>query len=190
MARPLRFAYLAPLLLPLLACGGRAAPETAATQVGFGVRMAERGLWSEALFRFQQAERISGGNDAQVLNNLAVAHEALGKFEDALRLYRQALALAPGDRDLKANYDRFVSFYESFRARGEEPPKPVPDPEPAADMGTPGPPSPGPAPPLVPGVGEDPQPPTPPQPSDAADPPPPDRPLAATGSITGGSAHE
>jgi tetratricopeptide (TPR) repeat protein len=190
MARPLRLASLAAVILTLAACGGRAAPETAAAQLGFGVRMAERGLWSEALFRFQQAERISGGNDAEVLNNLAVASEALGRFDDALRLYREALALAPGDRDLKANYDRFVSFYESFRARGEEPPPVAAEPEPAADSGAPGPATaPGPDAPLVPGGGEPPQPPTPPQPSDAADPPPPGRSSNAAGGHPAAGVH-
>jgi tetratricopeptide (TPR) repeat protein len=122
MVRPFRLASLAALLSMTIACGGRADPHTAASQTAFGVRMAEKGLWSEAIFRFQQAERLAGGSDPEVLNNLAVASEALGRFEDALSYYRRALEQAPGNRDLKANYDRFVSFYESYRARAEEAP--------------------------------------------------------------------
>jgi Tetratricopeptide repeat len=109
------------LALPMASCGSsHGSPVTADSQIRFGAEMADKGLWSEAYFRFQQAQRISGTNDAKVLNNLAVASEALGKFDQALAYYKQALALAPGDPDLKGNYDRFVSFYESFRARGEE----------------------------------------------------------------------
>ncbi|HXT20480.1 MAG TPA: tetratricopeptide repeat protein, partial [Thermoanaerobaculia bacterium] len=107
--------------LPLVSCGSsHGSPVTADSQTAFGVRMAARGLWSEAFFRFQQAQRLEGGNSPRLLNNLAVASEALGKFDQALDYYKQGLQQAPGDRELKANYDRFVSFYESFRARGDE----------------------------------------------------------------------
>jgi len=109
------------LTLPLSSCGpSHGSPATADSQIGFGVRMAQRGLWSEAYFRFQQAQRLEGGSSPRLLNNLAVASEALGKFDQALDYYKQGLQQAPGDAELKANYDRFVSFYESFRARGDE----------------------------------------------------------------------
>ena len=49
----------------------------AQSQVQFGVDMAQRGLWSEALFRFRQAERL-GDSRATVLNNVAVAYEVTG----------------------------------------------------------------------------------------------------------------
>jgi hypothetical protein len=109
------------LVLPLLGCGSsHGAVVTADSQIGFGVSMAKRGLWSEAFFRFQQAQRLEGGSTPRLLNNLAVASEALGKFDQALDFYKQGLQQAPGDPELKANYDRFVSFYESFRARGDQ----------------------------------------------------------------------
>lgn len=140
------------VFLPLLSCGSShgAAVATANSQVDFGVSMAKRGLWSEAFFRFQQAQRLEGGNTPHLLNNLAVASEALGKFDQALDFYKQGLQQAPGDAELKANYDRFVSFYESFRARGDEKganagaAKPATS-EPPADSGTA-----APAPPAIP----------------------------------------
>ena len=189
MARPLRLASLLTLVVPLLACGaGGGRAHTPADQLGFGVRMAERGLWSEALFRFEQAQRLGGGNDAQVLNNLAVAHEALGRFDEALSFYRQALELAPGNRDLKANYDRFVSFYESFRAQaqpaeGQAGAATAAPAEPPVDTGSPGPPA-GPGgedQPLIPGTNEPPPVPDP-DPDDPSDPLPP-----GAGEVSGGA---
>ncbi len=88
------------------------------SQLEFGVEMARRGLWREALFRFEQARKERPG-DAQILNNIAVAYEAMGLFEKALEAYRQALAASPNNRDLKQNYSRFLEFYQSYQP--EEP---------------------------------------------------------------------
>lgn len=95
--------------------GGRAVePMTSPAQLDFGVDMARRGLWSEALFRFRQAERLNPG-DAKILNNMAVAYEALGQFEKALEHYQDAVKAAPSDEDVRRNYSRFVEFYRAFR---------------------------------------------------------------------------
>lgn len=83
--------------------------------------MAREGLWSEAYFRFQQAAGARS-DDPRVWNNLAVAAEGLGRFDEALEHYRKALEVSPGNREIKENYDRFVSFYDSFRDRGDEDP--------------------------------------------------------------------
>lgn len=125
--------------------GGNGAPG-ASEQLRFGVDMARRGLWSEALFRFEQA-RATGTANASVLNNLAVCYEAVGRFEDALATYREALQIAPQNRFVKQNYSRFTEFYQSFRSKGrgkpsvlpvlpggEAPPaEPAPAPPPAAE---------------------------------------------------------
>lgn len=91
----------------------KVAPE-AREQWKFGVDMADRGLWSEALFRFEQARRIEPEHP-KILSNIAVAHEALGLFEQALNYYQQALRLAPRERDVRRNYSRFVEYYQNFR---------------------------------------------------------------------------
>ena len=106
------------MLAPLAASAAKA--PTAGAQMEFGVQMARRGLWSEALFRFKQAEKIQP-NDAKTLNNLAVAYEAVGQFEQALEYYQKALRASPSSRDLKKNYSRFVEFYQGFKPEGEEP---------------------------------------------------------------------
>ena len=76
--------------------------------------MAKRGLWNEALFRFKRAGFLRPG-DPRILNNLAVAYEAVGDFDQALETYKKALRADPGDQELKRNYARFVEFYQSFR---------------------------------------------------------------------------
>ncbi len=96
------------------ACASSSAPNSSGEQIKFGVSMARQGLWSEALFRFQQANRLEPRN-AEVLNNIAVAYEAVGKFDEALSAYQEAIAIAPGNRDLRRNYSRFVEFYQSFK---------------------------------------------------------------------------
>ncbi|MEM6792822.1 MAG: tetratricopeptide repeat protein [Acidobacteriota bacterium] len=109
-------ALLACLLgLSAVGCGGgRVEPQTTPAQLDFGVEMARRGLWSEALFRFRQARQINP-NDARILNNMAVAYEALGQFEKALEHYQDAIKADPTNRDLRRNYSRFVEFYRAFR---------------------------------------------------------------------------
>ncbi len=92
----------------------------AESQLAFGVQMAKRGLWNEALFRFLEAERLEPGNP-RILNNLAVACEAVGRFDDALEYYRRALAADPGNKDLKRNYASFLEFYQGFRPDRSEP---------------------------------------------------------------------
>jgi Flp pilus assembly protein TadD len=89
-----------------------------AAQMSFGVAMAQRGLWSEALFRFREASKLDPSNP-RIYNNLAVASEAAGNFDDALSYYKKALQLDPANRDLKANYARFAEFYQGFKGKAE-----------------------------------------------------------------------
>lgn len=98
---------------------GAAKNEPLNAQLEFGVKMAKRGLWSEALFRFRQANELQPGS-SKVLNNIAVAYEALGQFEKALDFYQQAVK-AGGSAELRKNYSRFVEFYRNFKPDGEAP---------------------------------------------------------------------
>ena len=88
-------------------------------EISFGVQMAKRGLWSEALFRFKRAAEQRPG-DSKVLNNLAVAYEAVGQYDNALLAYKEALKADSANRELKRNYSRFIEFYQAFKPAGEE----------------------------------------------------------------------
>ena len=102
-----------------LALAAKDKPITVKDEIVFGVKMAERGLWSEALFRFQQAESM-GASTAAVYNNIAVAYEALGVFDKAREYYQQALTVDKDSASLRRNYSRFVEFYQSFNPDGED----------------------------------------------------------------------
>jgi tetratricopeptide (TPR) repeat protein len=115
LKRAASFSFL--LVILLSACGSRyGKPATAASQLAFGVDMARRGLWSEALFRFHQAAQLEPQNP-RVLNNLGVAYEATGDYEKALSFYQQALKIEPNNRELRANYGRFVEFYQAYKGK-------------------------------------------------------------------------
>jgi Tfp pilus assembly protein PilF len=105
--------------LSLPAYGGKVKPNSKNAQLEFGVKMARLGLWSEALFRFRQAERHEP-NNAKVINNIAVAYEAIGQFERAYETYQRGIKAAPGNADMKRNYARFVEFYRNFKAEADE----------------------------------------------------------------------
>ena len=56
-----------------------------------------------------------------MLNNLAVAYEAVGQYDNALLAYREALKADSSNRELKRNYSRFIEFYQAFKPAGDEP---------------------------------------------------------------------
>ena len=109
---------LALLLVTLIGPAVVEAADGAERQLEFGAEMARRGLWKEALFRFQQADRLDPDN-VRILNNIAVSYEALGLFERALETYQNALRLSQQDPRLRENYSRFLEFYQNFRPREE-----------------------------------------------------------------------
>ncbi|MDX1998794.1 MAG: tetratricopeptide repeat protein [Thermoanaerobaculia bacterium] len=109
---------------------------TVEEQLKFGVDMARRGLWKEALFRFEQAHRLDP-NNGRVLNNMAVALEAAGRYEDALAAYQRAIRLDPANADLKRNYARFAEFYQSFKPPVEPGTSPTEPATPSSPEGVP-----------------------------------------------------
>jgi Flp pilus assembly protein TadD len=96
----------APLLVLLVLAQGGLKPSSAQDEVDFGIEVAKRGLWQEALFRFEKAAALDP-NNAEALNNLAVALEQQGDFEKARAAYERALDLKPGDAYIQQNYDLF-----------------------------------------------------------------------------------
>lgn len=109
------------LLLVVFGCrSGGGDLSRAESQRRFGVRMAKMNLWREAMFRFQRAVQIEP-NDAMAHNNLAVAYEANGDFDSALKEYREALRLDRGNQYIQKNYSRFVEFTQRSKKREAKP---------------------------------------------------------------------
>ena len=103
---------------------GRVDTAQAETQRQFGVRMAKMNLWREAMFRFQRAIQINP-DDAMAHNNLAVAYEANGEFDNALKEYREALRLDRSNQYIQKNYSRFVEFTQRSKKREQSRPATV-----------------------------------------------------------------
>ena len=68
--------------------------------------------------RFENANAASPRNP-RILNNLAVAYEAVGRYDEARMTYETALTLAPGDRNLTRNFNLFKDFFASYVKRPE-----------------------------------------------------------------------
>lgn len=75
-------------------------------QVEFGIAVAQRGLWREAIFRWQRATELDPGY-AQAFNNLAIAWEHEGDQQKAREAYEKALRLEPNNALIKQNFELF-----------------------------------------------------------------------------------
>jgi len=71
--------------------------------------LAEDGLWKEAYYRWNKVLE-AGRKDAVIYNNMAIALEEMGKFDEAEKTYQKALELAPNNQTIKTNYDRMKKF--------------------------------------------------------------------------------
>jgi Tfp pilus assembly protein PilF len=90
-------------------------------QVEFGVQVAERGLWREALYRWERATQIDP-TYAAAFNNLAVAYEQDGQLDKARAAYEKATSLEPNNLLIKQNFDLFKEINDRAAQRdGRQP---------------------------------------------------------------------
>jgi Tfp pilus assembly protein PilF len=75
-------------------------------QVQFGINVAQRGLWKEALYRWKRAAEIDP-TYAAAFNNLAIAYEHEGQLSEARDSYEKAVQLEPGNAMIRQNYELF-----------------------------------------------------------------------------------
>ena len=82
------------------------ARDDAKKQVEFGISVAQRGLWREAIYRWERAVEIDP-TYAEAHNNLAIAYEHEGDLTKARTAYEKALELQPNNTFIKQNYELF-----------------------------------------------------------------------------------
>jgi Flp pilus assembly protein TadD len=87
-------------------------------QVDFGIKAAQRELWKEALYRWKRAVEVDP-TYAAAYNNLAIAYEHNGQFDEARVAYEKALELEPNNVLIKQNYDLFREINDRANRNGE-----------------------------------------------------------------------
>jgi Tfp pilus assembly protein PilF len=95
-------------------CGGVAyadARADAKAQVEFGISVAQRGLWKEAIYRWERATQIDP-TYAAGFNNLAVAYEHEGMLDKAAEAYERALKLEPDNALVRQNFELFKEIHD------------------------------------------------------------------------------
>jgi Flp pilus assembly protein TadD len=87
----------------------------ARSQVTFGISVAQRGLWREAIFRWERAAQLDP-TYAAAFNNLAIAYEHEGQPEAARKAYERALELEPNNAQVRQNYELFKEIDDRVRS--------------------------------------------------------------------------
>ena len=78
----------------------------ARSEVEFGIQVAQRGLWREAIYRWEKAVEIDP-KYAAAFNDLAIAYEHEGQLDKARKAYEKALELDPNNAQVRQNYELF-----------------------------------------------------------------------------------
>jgi Flp pilus assembly protein TadD len=78
----------------------------AKSQVAFGINVAQRGLWREAIYRWEKAVELDPSY-AAAFNDLAIAYEHEGQLDKARKAYDKALELEPNNSEIRQNYELF-----------------------------------------------------------------------------------
>src|SRR5271154_1807566 len=68
----------------------------ARAQVEFGISVAQKGLWREAIYRWEKATQVDP-TYAAAFNDLAIAYEHEGQLDKARKAYEKAMELDPNN---------------------------------------------------------------------------------------------
>jgi Tfp pilus assembly protein PilF len=88
----------------------------ARAQVEFGITVAMKGLWAEAIYRWEKAAELDPSY-ASAFNNLAIAYEHEGQLDKAKKAYDRAIELDPKNTLIKQNYDLFKEINDRAKGR-------------------------------------------------------------------------
>jgi Flp pilus assembly protein TadD len=90
----------------------------AKSQVEFGIKVAQNGLWKEATYRWEKAVELDP-TYAEAWNNLAIGYEQEGRFKEAESAYQKALTLDPKNLMIRQNYDLFKEINDRTKRRND-----------------------------------------------------------------------
>ncbi len=96
------------------------ARDDAKAQVEFGIDVAQRGLWREAIYRWERATQIDPTYGA-AYNDLAIGYEHEGQMDKARQAYEKALAIEPENAQIRQNYELFKEINDRTGAINERP---------------------------------------------------------------------
>jgi type IV pilus assembly protein PilF len=102
------------VIVGVCACTGTAFADVRAdakAEVEFGITVAQRGLWKEAIYRWERATQIDP-TYAAAFNDLAVAYEHEGLLEKAAAAYEKALKLEPDNPNVRQNFELFKEIHD------------------------------------------------------------------------------
>lgn len=116
MLKVLALAAVMAVTAPAMALAGQRGE--AKSHVDFGIRVAQNGLWKEAIFRWERAVQIDP-EYAQAWNNLGIGYEQEGRFDDARAAYEKALKLDPKNQMIRQNYDLFIEINDRAKRRSD-----------------------------------------------------------------------
>lgn len=108
---PFRFLLIVLLLGGSAATAAADARDDARRHVEFGIKVAQAGLWREAVQQWERATELDPSY-ASAFNNLAIAYEQQGEFEKASAAYARALKLDPGNSFIRHNYELFREVHD------------------------------------------------------------------------------
>jgi type IV pilus assembly protein PilF len=93
----------------------------AKSQVEFGINVAQRGLWREAIYRWEKAVQLDPSY-AAAYNDLAIAYEHEGMLDKARKAYERALEIAPNNSQIRQNYELFKEINDRTSAADKDKP--------------------------------------------------------------------
>ncbi len=87
----------------------------AKSQVEFGINVAQRGLWREAIYRWEKAVELDP-TYAAAYNDLAIAYEHEGQLDKARKAYEKAIEIEPNNSQIRQNYELFKEINDRTSA--------------------------------------------------------------------------
>jgi Flp pilus assembly protein TadD len=113
----MRRAFIVALLLALSVPLYADPHSDAKAMVAFGIDVAHKGLWREAILRWKKAIELDK-TYAEAWNDLAIGYEQMGNFAGAREAYDTALKIEPTNEYIRQNYDAFREIYDRQNRRG------------------------------------------------------------------------